>query len=216
MNSISYSGPAVYGILNKKNNNIYIGGSKNVSTRVKEHNIKLKFKKHENRHLQKDWNEFGFDSFEAIIIEKCEKENLIEREQHYIDLYKKTNKIYNMAMLAGRTLGIKRSEETKKKISESLQGRRLQPVGYKHSDETIEKIRKANTGYRHSDESKEKNRQAHLGNTHTEEAKQRISEFQRTQTRSEETKRRISEAKKGTIVSEEPRDKVGYRRVNSK
>ena len=216
MNSIDYDGPGVYAILNNKNKSIYIGGSSNVHKRMIIHKKQLKYKKHENRFLQKDWNEFGFNSFEAIVLEKCEKDKLIEREQYYIDAYKLIGYVYNIAMLAGRTLGIKRTEETRKKISEALTGRESSLKGIPRSEETKQKISIANTGYKHTEESNEKNRQAHLGTTQTEYAKQRIAEFQRTQTRSEETRRRMSEAKKGIPKSEETKEKLRQANLGKK
>jgi group I intron endonuclease len=216
MNSIDYDGSGIYGILNKENKNIYIGGSSNILKRTKEHKKKLKLKKHENRFLQKDYNNIGYNNFEIILIEKCDKCQLIEKEQHYIDLYKLTNSVYNIAMFAKSSLGIKRTEETRKKISEALTGRESPLKGIPRSEETKQKISVANTGYKHTEESKEKNRQAHLGTTQTEYAKQRISEFQRTQTRSEETRRRISEAKKGIPKSEETKEKLRQANLGKK
>lgn len=208
MNILKEKGSGVYGILNLKNNNLYIGSSSNIYKRLLNHKKQLKKKTHENRFLQKDWNEFGSENFSAILIERSEQSLLQEREQYFLNTYSKTNKLYNIAMLAYSSKGIKRTEETKKKMSEWQKGICHRGIGYTHSEKTKEKIRQANTGYRHSEESKEKNRQAHLGTSMSEESRRKIADFQRTQVRSEETRRRMSESKKGTIVSESTREKL--------
>jgi group I intron endonuclease len=208
MNHITQQVSGIYGIVNKDNKNIYIGGTGNISKRVSNHKKQLKKQQHENRFLQKDWNKFGSEKFEAIIIELCDRSQMQEKEQHYIDLYGKSNIVYNIAKFAGSSFGIKRTPETCEKISNSLKGKRNLPADYKHSLETIEKIRKSNTGYHHTEQSKELNRQAHLGKTLSEETKQKIASFQKTQTRSEETRKRISDSKLGTIVSEETKEKL--------
>lgn len=78
-----------------------------------------------------------------------------------------------------RNLGKQLSEETRKKISESLQGRK--PHGFKHSEASKEKMRltrqkKKSEGYKHSDETKEKMRLKRLGVKKSEEHKAKISE----------------------------------------
>ena len=60
---------------------------------------------------------------------------------------------------------------TRKKISETLKGRKL-------SEETKRKMSEAQKSKKHSEEAKEKTIQAHLGMKHTEEAKRKISESQ--------------------------------------
>jgi len=53
------------------------------------------------------------------ILEYCDASIVIKREQYYLDLF---NPIYNIAKTAGSSLGIKRSVETKLKLSKSLKG----------------------------------------------------------------------------------------------
>jgi group I intron endonuclease len=57
---------------------------------------------------------YGYSSFKVYILEYCEKENLIQREQYYFD---RLNPNYNICKTAGSTLGRKHSEETKEKLS---------------------------------------------------------------------------------------------------
>ena len=56
------------------------------------------------------------------------------------------------------------SDETRKKMSESLKGENHPFFGKKRSPETIEKIRLKKTGQKHSEETKEKMRNSHIKN----------------------------------------------------
>lgn len=69
------------------------------------------------------------------ILEYCDRENILKREQYYID---KLNPEYNLYKIAGSPLGRKPSEATKLKISKSL-------TGLKASEITKEKIKVAHS-----------------------------------------------------------------------
>ena len=77
----------IYCIYNEKNNKIYIGSTTNIYSRIKNHLIKLNKNTHENEYLQNAYNKYGSKYFHFNILEYCDKTNLIEREQYYIDLY---------------------------------------------------------------------------------------------------------------------------------
>lgn len=62
----------IYMIKNKVNNKVYIGQTKSIEIRWKEHINKLKANKHVNVHLQNSWNKYGLDSFEFLIIDSAE------------------------------------------------------------------------------------------------------------------------------------------------
>ena len=115
----------VYKITNIKNNKCYIGSSINIVRRWGEHKRQLKNNKHANTHLQKSWNKHGENSFlfETIEFVKDEK-NLINREQYYLDEVKKYDSklLYNICPMAYSALGFKHSNETKNKMSESHKG----------------------------------------------------------------------------------------------
>jgi|SRR5882757_3198321 group I intron endonuclease len=55
----------------------------------------------------------GYSNFTLEILEYCEPEQNIEREQYYLDLFKPE---YNILKIAGSSLGHKRSKETREKI----------------------------------------------------------------------------------------------------
>jgi group I intron endonuclease len=82
---------------------------------------------------------YGHNNFKLEILEFCDKELLIEREDHYIKLL---NPEYNLCPKAGSTLGKLHSESTKEKIRNSLKGKKRSFFADKHHTlETKEKIR---------------------------------------------------------------------------
>jgi group I intron endonuclease len=62
---------------------------------------------------------YGLENFSLEILEYCEPEQCLEREDDYIKLYQPE---YNILQKAGSCLGCKRSEETRKKISNAQKG----------------------------------------------------------------------------------------------
>jgi group I intron endonuclease len=79
----------------------------------------------------------GYDNFSVDILEYCEINVLIEREQYYLDLLKPE---YNILKIANSRLGSKQSETTKIKISISLKGVKHPFFGKIHNNETRIKI----------------------------------------------------------------------------
>lgn len=78
----------IYKILNLTSKDIYIGSSVDVFRRFKTHKQKLKNNNHHSIVLQRAWNKYGKDSFQFQIIEYCTKDDLIIREQYYLDKLK--------------------------------------------------------------------------------------------------------------------------------
>jgi group I intron endonuclease len=167
----------IYKIVNIINNNIYIGSAVTLNRRFSQHIRQLNTNKHYNNKLQNSWNKYTEINFNFIIIEYCEKDKLIIREQHYID---KENPNFNICKIAGSKLGTKMSDKQKKHLSKINTGKKL-------SDETKEKISLSNLG-------KSKNKGKSLSN----ETKQKMSESakkRKRQPHSEETKKKISESR---------------------
>lgn len=76
----------VYRIRNKINNKSYYGSSINIEKRWIKHKRELNSKTHINIILQRAWIKYGESNFEFEIIEECLLEELIEKEQKYLDL----------------------------------------------------------------------------------------------------------------------------------
>ena len=115
----------IYEIRNILNNKVYIGSSKDVYERWKKHKNDLKNNNHHSEHLQHAWNKYGENNFKFSIIEECQPENLIIREQYYIDFYKSSecNCGYNMSKIAGRPCLTKEQlSKMAKSLSEKFKG----------------------------------------------------------------------------------------------
>ena len=185
----------IYQIQSKFNGKCYIGSACDLKIRKKNHFQELKNKKHPNRHLQNHYNKYGKADLQFAILEFCEKEMLIVKEQIYINILKPT---FNICKIAGSWLGIKHSKETKQKISIANTGQthskevkqkmskarigkqtgKNNPMFGKHpSEETIQKMSIARIGKKHSKETKQKmseNNVGMKGKHHSEEAKQKM------------------------------------------
>lgn len=111
----------IYKIINKQNGKIYIGQSVNIIKRLNAHKNTLKENKHNNIHLQNSYNKYGKDSFEYIIIEKCDENKLTERELYWINYYQShDNELgYNIFQPDENIEKFRHSDETKIKLSQA-------------------------------------------------------------------------------------------------
>jgi len=111
----------VYKIKNLINNKCYIGSTtKLLKYRCITHRCHLRYNRHTNQHLQNAWNKYGENNFEFSIIELCQPNKCLDREQHYIDIL---NPEYNILQFSTGTFGYKHSDEAKKKISIAFSGK---------------------------------------------------------------------------------------------
>ena len=105
------------------------------------------------------------------ILEYCDPEDVLKREQYYIDLLKPE---YNILKTAGSLFGFRHTEETKAQMSADRKGKNHPLFGKQHSEETKTRISKAltgkNTGENHP----------LFGKKHSEETKKRMSETKNT------------------------------------
>lgn len=146
----------IYKITNLINNKFYIGSAVSLLNRYHTHKNSFVKNKHKNQHLQNSINKYGIDNFKFEVIELCNKEELLIKEQYYIDTL---NPDYNICLIAGNSLGVKRSEEYKENQRKIQTGLKHIP----HSEETKRKISKSNKGRQNSKESIERQKQKLLG-----------------------------------------------------
>lgn len=119
--------PGIYSIKNRINFHQYVGSSINVQKRMNIHKSTLNKKIHENSYLQNAWNKYGNDNFEFLLLEEVgNKENLITREQYYIDTL---NPEYNINKIAGSCLGFKHSKIARENMSKGQLKRYLNSPG---------------------------------------------------------------------------------------
>ena len=134
---------------------------------------------------------YGIESFGFEILKECEDEELNQWEIYYIkELNTKAPFGYNMTDGGEGMNGFtySHSEESKKRISESLKGHFV-------SEETRIKISKCKKGKKHSEEHKIKMSEAHKGKKHSEETRNKMSEAHKGKHLSEEHKKKLSEAR---------------------
>ena len=120
----------------------YVGSAKDVKKRINRHLSELKNNRHHNQKLQHEFNRHRVDILDYEVLEEVEIEQLIEREQYYIDHIKP---YYNICLHAGSTLGRLHSEETKAYLSKIRKGNQLS-LGRILSQETKDKIAAKATG----------------------------------------------------------------------
>lgn len=116
----------IYKILNTNNNKVYIGSSKEIEKRWKRHKTELKNNKHHSLKLQRAWNKENDPSvFEFSIVEECSVDQLMGREQEWIDNTQSYYKGYNCCKYAtgGGTDPIKADvlEKSEKRLNEMFE-----------------------------------------------------------------------------------------------
>ena len=109
----------VYMFFNLTNGNCYIGSSVNLARRFRVHMSSVNSVK---LPLPLAINKYGPNNFVLLILQYCEKEVdiCVGLEQHYIDLYKPK---YNILKIAGSSQGFKHSPETISKLKKLHAGK---------------------------------------------------------------------------------------------
>jgi group I intron endonuclease len=158
----------IYKIQSKiKPNRSYIGSAVDISTRWRKHKSLLSRNIHFNAKLQNHYNKYGGDDLAYSIICECSKSELLIEEQYFIDSLKPH---FNIRLEAKSNLGLKRSDESRKRMSEAQQ----KAVKY-YSPETRKIMgnyhlgNKNNLGKHHSEKTKEIIRLKLTGRKHKED-----------------------------------------------
>ncbi len=170
----------IYQIIHKDSGKRYIGSGVDIGKRKCYHLRSLKQNKHCNCHLQNAWNKYGQQKFIFEVIEYCQKDRLLDYQQHYINLFN-FKMLYNINPIAYSNLGRK--------------GQIPWIKGKKHSIETRKKISEAHKGKKLSEQTKRKISQVSKGKKPSEQTKKKMSEAK--QNMSDQTKRKMSQVKKG-------------------
>jgi group I intron endonuclease len=114
----------------------YVGSTVDFKRRWCKHLCFLRKGTHHSLALQHAWNKYGEENIVFKKIFLCRRQDLLKWEQHFID---KLNPKYNTCLIAGNTLGVMHSEESKQKISLAKKGR-------KASEETRKRMSNSKKG----------------------------------------------------------------------
>ncbi len=120
----------IYEIVNTVSNKRYVGSAVDFEKRWALHRHQLANGCHKNLHIQNAWAKYGDTVFEFRPLLRCAPEQLLFYEQRCIDGLKPD---YNMCLIAGSALGVKRRPETVAKMVASK-------LGYRHTTEAKEKM----------------------------------------------------------------------------
>lgn len=180
----------IYIITNIVNSKFYIGSAVNFYNRKQAHFSTLRKNRHGNIKLQRSFNKHGEYDFTFEVLEYVElKENLIEREQYYIDTL---NPQYNICKFAGSTLGMIHTQEARDKIGEAS---KLRLISKESTNRQVES-RRINGNYIISKETREKMSIVKLGKKASIETRLKMCMSQKNRENhpscSEETKNKIS------------------------
>jgi len=106
----------VYAIYNTYTDKYYIGSSNNIYNRWTVHRHGLRTNQHHSSKLNHSWNKHGNKAFKFLLIQACSEEDLIDREQYWMDYFDAYANGYNMVQYAGRTEGWSPPPETRQKM----------------------------------------------------------------------------------------------------
>lgn len=163
----------IYTITNIIDNKIYVGSARTTFKKRKNHHFHhLRKGTHGNRHLQNAWNKYGESSFKFEILEECIPENCISQETYWCNILDSLNSKfgYNIELPQIGAFGIKRTKETKRKISIKLTGRKI-------PQEVKDKISKTTKGNKYiSSEHRKIISKIHKGKILSENTKRKIRE----------------------------------------
>lgn len=94
----------IYGLWCDVTRKVYVGSTKNVPKRMREHYCLLRQGKHSERELQNDWFSFGASHFRVATFKRLESNvSVSERrvaELHWMDHWKDKGLLYNKRFIA--------------------------------------------------------------------------------------------------------------------
>lgn len=205
----------IYKIRNLLNSKIYIGQSTNINNRFRVHRFKIN--KNIKHPLQSAFKKYGIDNFEFNIIERVADINkLNEREQYWLDHYQSYNRDfgYNLRSNCISNRGYKHTNETKEKMSIFRKGRKRKPLSEEHKL----KLSKAHTGKKHTEEHIRKMAESLKGHIVSEETKRKIGlsnknkiSYRKGKSLTEEHRKNISLSLMGKKLSKENKRNISLK-----
>ncbi len=207
----------IYCAIHRESRNCYVGSSVNIGCRRNQHIHSIRSGSQNRFHCFV--REFGEEAFDFEVLERCDKRDLFSRESFYISLLGATGiDGLNSQDARPAKFGLVNHPLSRLRQSQAMKGRKLSPdtiakrtasrAGYRHSKETIEKMRAAKMGHSVSADARAKIGAASKGRRHNDEAKKKIILSSTGRKMSDDTRARMSAAQKGRVVSNEARAKI--------
>jgi group I intron endonuclease len=191
----------IYKIINPKGK-VYIGQTIDYDRRLRHYRL-LKCK--QQPRLYASFVEYGYSSHKISLIKECSVEELTKWERHFQEMYKSVGSNgLNCILVKDEHFTGGHSEESKKKISESLKGRKA------HIN-AINALIEYNKTRKLSDETRKKLGNGNRGRKLSDEWKKKLSEARKGSKRSQETKDKMSKAKIGRKLTKEHIEKIKNR-----
>lgn len=218
--------PGCYLVSNEETGQAYVGSTVNIRSRSNAHRNSLNNNKSKNPKLQEAFNENNNFHIYPMFTDTVEEARALE--QQILDECLGDPLFLNLAIdsIKGGVPGVPKSEEHRKKMSEVNKGKKLseetkkkisdslkalpprEDYSYLHTPEAIEKNRLARIGQKHTPEKIEKRMVKIRGQKRTPEQIERMRQAQLNKAPpTEEARRNMSEAQKRRIQKEEHYDK---------
>lgn len=192
---------AIYWIFNQVVGRAYVGSSVDAEKRLYNHRWHLLRGRHPNQKLQRAWDKYGNQAFLFEVMEPCLPDQLLVREQVWIDYLDLVKQGYNIAPVAGNTLGRPTSRKIRALIGAKskarTQGADHPLFGTHHSAETIAKISAANTGRTASETTRRKMSEARRGKPASIKMRQHLTVLVLANAASADVRAKISASKIG-------------------
>lgn len=166
----------IYKIANTIDGRCYIGSAVSLYNRYHVHKHRLTCGTHHSQHLQRFVNKYGLDAVIFEVIEICDVQDLLAREQYWIDTLSPT---FNTAQIAGNTLGVLHTPASRRKMSVARKGKQTTGMlGKKHTPETKAKIAAKRIGKPLHPNFKAASIAANTGRKHSKDRRDRLAVIQ--------------------------------------
>jgi len=109
----------IYCWYNNINGNFYIGSAFNLNPRVNDYFQESYLREKDKLIIVRALNHYKMDSFSLFILEITEEDNVLNREQYYLDEFQP---VYNILTKAGNSLGFTHTEEVIEKLKKKALG----------------------------------------------------------------------------------------------